>query len=212
MRIDYTNGSAQLVDVIARDVISAYGPGFTRHALDNFLPPDGWELVPHEPGDPDEGWTFTPSADGRERPIRRTTMPDTTTPAADAALALYLPSPAADFVVAFDNTHPTRPYLAQCTATLGRASTHEEARRILADHHDQLGARTEPEIPYELDADDAALLLRLAAQVAVESERDGDDTPYDRALRAVAGNWNPAARAALHERALRLAEDIENPR
>lgn len=64
VRIDYTNTSAQVLDPNG-ECIALYGPGVTRHTLDQFLAADGWQLVPGCQ------WTTSSPPDGREHPIRK---------------------------------------------------------------------------------------------------------------------------------------------
>ncbi|WP_158892716.1 hypothetical protein [Amycolatopsis anabasis] len=67
VRIDYTTTCAHIIrtdDHTGEEVVAAYGPGAVRHTLATFLAPDGWELVPGG------HWVISPSADGRDHPVR----------------------------------------------------------------------------------------------------------------------------------------------
>lgn len=62
VRVDYTNGSAQIIDPTGL-TIAIYGPGVTRHTLDGYLSPDRWHLTE------DGAWTETYPPDGRQHPV-----------------------------------------------------------------------------------------------------------------------------------------------
>lgn len=63
MRIDYTNGSAQIIDPTG-DTVAIYGPGVTRHTLDSYLHHDGWYIAENK-------WTVTDPPDGRQCPVQQ---------------------------------------------------------------------------------------------------------------------------------------------
>jgi hypothetical protein len=69
VRIDYTNGSAQVLNPHG-DCVALYGPGVTRNTIDHHLSADGWRLLP------DVEWVTTTPPDGREHPVH----PPATTP------------------------------------------------------------------------------------------------------------------------------------